>query len=246
MDGLHTHASLLWTAIVILAVALAAVVGWIATRSTPTVLTAERLEIVEPDGSFAIVLANSQRPTVGTIDGHVVMAGQEEERRGIPAIVFFDGKGDEVGGMAFGVKETPDGYQAVRHLSLDAHKQDQAVVLMHYQAPDGSMSGLSVTDRPAHSMLEALAQLGLSAGASREQIQAALAQLPEDGMGVRLQELFGTPRAFLGSTPAGEAGLTLRDGQGRPRVVIEAPRAGDATIRILDEDGATVFSLPDS
>ena len=243
MDGFSTQA-MLWTAIVILAVALAGVVIWIAATSTPAVLTAERLEIVEPNGSFAIVLANSERPTVGTINGEVVMEGQEEERRGIPSITFFDGKGDEVGGMAFGVKETADGFQAVRHLSLDAHNQDQAVVLMHYQAPDGSTSGLSVTERPALSLPDALAELGLSAGASREQIQAAVAEIPENVRGTRLRELFGTPRAFVGSTPAGEVGLTLRDGEGRPRVVIEAPREGSPAIRILDDEGAEVLRLP--
>lgn len=250
MSGSALHPTLLWTAIVILSVALAGVVTWIATRSTPAVLTVERLEIVEPNGSLAIVLANSQRPTVATIDGQVIMAGQEEERRGFPSMTFFDGKGDEVGGIAFGVKETPSGYQALRLFALDAHNQDQAVVLMHDQAPDGSISGLSVTDRPAHSnrpahsTLDALAELGLSVGASREQIQAAMEQIPEASRGIRLRELFGTPRAFFGSTRAGEAGLTLRDGEGRPRVVIEAPREGPPAIRFLDDVGAEVLRLP--
>lgn len=244
MSGSAIDPTLLWTAIVILAVALAGVAIWVATRSTPAVLTVERLEIVEPNGSLAIVLANSQRPTVATIDGQVIMAGQEEERRGFPSMTFFDGKGDEVGGIAFGVKETPSGYQALRLFALDAHNQDQAVVLMHDQAPDGSISGLSVTDRPAHSMLDAFAELGLSVGASREQIQAAMEQIPEASRGIRLRELFGTPRAFLGSTRAGEAGLTLRDGEGRPRVVIEAPREGPPAIRFLDDVGAEVLRLP--
>lgn len=172
------------------------------------------------------------------------MAGQEEERRGFPSMTFFDGKGDEVGGIAFGVKETPSGYQALRLFALDAHNQDQAVVLMHDQAPDGSISGLSVTDRPAHSTLDALAELGLSVGASREQIQAAIEQIPEASRGIRLRELFGTPRAFFGSTRAGDAGLTLRDGEGRPRVVIQAPREGPPAIRILDDVGAEVLRLP--
>ena len=204
----------LWVAIAVLAVALAVVVIWTTTGSppSPAVLTAERLEIVEPDGSLAIVLANSRRPPVGTINGQVIMEGQEEERRGIPSIVFFDGKGDEVGGMAFGVRGAGDEFQAIRHIALDAHEQDQAVVLMHHQDPSGSMSGLSVSDLPAHSLPDALAELGLAVGASRQQLQPAIMQIPEDERGSRLGELFGTPRAFLGSTHAGEAALTLRDG----------------------------------
>ena len=107
------------------------------------------------------------------------------------------------------------------------------------------MSGLSVSDLPAHSLPDALAELGLAVGASRQQLQAAIMQIPEDERGSRLGELFGTPRAFLGSTHAGEAALTLRDGEGRPRIVIEAPGEGDAAIRILDGEGTTVLRLPE-
>ncbi len=248
-DRLRRQIALLWAAVAVLALALSGAVIRTAptTPVAPDVLAVERLEIVEPDGSPAMVLANSQRPAVATVDGHVLMEGQEEERRGVPSIIFFDGKGDEVGGMLFGVRETPGGgYLAVRHLSLDANDQDQTVVLAHYQDPEGSTSGLTISDRPARSLLDSLAQLGLSAGASREQLHAAIEQLPEDGREARLRELFGTNRAFLGSTRGGEAGLTLRDGEGRRRIVIEAPSDGEPSIRILDTEGAVVLRLPES
>lgn len=193
-----------------------------------------------------MVLANSQRPPAATVDGQVLLEGQDEERRGTPSMIFFDGKGDEVGGMTFGVRETANGYNAIRHLSLDAHNQDQTVVLMHYQSPEGSTSGLRIVDRPDISMLDVFAQFGLSAPVSREQMQAALAALPEGEREVRLRELGGANRAFLGSNPGGEATLTLRDGAGRPRIVIEAPRDGEASIRILDEEGTTLLRLPTS
>ncbi len=80
-DQFRRQLTLLWGAIAILALALSVAVTWIATASA--VLRAQRLEIVEPDGSLAMVLANSQRPAVATIDGQVLMAGQEEERRGV-------------------------------------------------------------------------------------------------------------------------------------------------------------------
>lgn len=245
---LRRQMTLLWAAVAVLALALSGAVIRIATTtsSSPDVLTVERLEIVEPDGSPALVLANSQRPAVATIDGHLLMEGQEEERRGVPSIIFFDGKGDEVGGMLFGVREAPGGYFAVRHLSLDANDQDQTVVLAHYQDPEGSTSGLRIADRPAHSLLDSLAQLGLSAGASREQLHAAMEQLPEDGREARRRELFGTDRAFFGSARSGEAVLTLRDGEGRQRIVIEAPSDGEPSIRILDAEGAVVLRLPES
>lgn len=190
-------------------------------------------------------MANSQRPAVATINGQVIMQGQDEARRGTPSIIFFDGKGDEVGGMLFGVREAPNGgYGAIRHLSLDAHKQDQTVVLSHVQDPGGSTSGLTISDRPSHSLLDALAQLGLEPDASREQLTVAVNALPDEESAARRRELFGTTRAFFGRARGGEAKLELRDGQGRIRLVIQVPDAGTPSIQILGEDGEVVSRLP--
>ncbi|MCW8127354.1 hypothetical protein [Microbulbifer halophilus] len=237
---------LVWAAISGLLLALLIMVIWSPAResSLPPVVTVERLEVVEPDGSPAMILANSQRPAAATIDGQLIMEGQAEERKGTPSIIFFDGKGDEVGGMLFGTRETPDGYQAGRHLSFDGYGQDQTVVLAHYQDSSGSRSGLTISDRPSHSLLETFDQLGLEPGASREQMRAAIESIPEDRRASRTRELFGTTRAFLGSAPDGEARLELKDGQGRPRILIETPEDGEPAIRILDETGETVLQLP--
>ena len=246
LQKLRRQVALLWAGLVLVAVA------WIGTElrrtgrggQVPPVLRVERLEVVEPTGELAIVLANSERPAVATVDGQQLMAGQEEERRGRPSIIFFDGQGDEVGGMLFGTVETEDGYSAARHFSLDAYEQDQTVVLHHYQSPAGSSSGLTVSDRPPISIAESLAELGLALGASRDELNAAVAAMPEEGREARLRELFGTARAFVGSGPDGAASLMLRDGEGRPRIVIEAPASGEAAIRILDEAGEPVLRLP--
>ena len=248
-DALRAELARLRRTVVLLGVALAACTIWLALRTPPLppVLSAERLNIVEPDGKFAFVLANSQRPQGGTIDGKVLMQGQEEERRGVPSIIFFDGKGDEVGGLLAGVQTTPDGYSATRHLSLDGYKQDQTVVLAHYQSPSGSTAGLRIGDRPQDlSILDALAQLGLEPGASRADMQAAIQALPEDARAARLRELFGVSRLFLGSDQDRNASLVMRDGNGRARILIAVPADGEPSIRILDADGKEVIKLPSS
>jgi hypothetical protein len=244
----HRQLARLWAAVAVLAVLWLAIAAWLLLRtpSVPAVLAVERLEIVEPDGSLALVMANSERPAAATIDGQVVMQGQEEERKGTPSIIFFDGKGDEVGGMLFGTKETPNGFNATRHFSLDAYGQDQTVVMAHYQSPAGSTSGLTISDRPSHSLLESLAQLGLEPGATRAQLTAAIQAIPEEERAARRRALFGSTRAFFGSAATGEATLTLRDGQGRQRVIIEAPEDGEPSIRILDAEGRTVLRLPEA
>jgi hypothetical protein len=135
-DAIRAATQPLRRGLLALGVAWLATVAFVVPRLGPAepaiqqVIRAERVEIVEPDGTLAFVLANSQRPEPATIDGQVIMTGQEAERR-TPSFIFFDGKGDEVGGMLF--RTGPGDGVASRHLSLDGWKQDQTVVLAHYQ-----------------------------------------------------------------------------------------------------------------
>ena len=233
--------------VLLLGIALVASVLWLGARSPnlPPVLSAERLEIREPDGNLAFVLANSVRPAVATIDGQVLMEGQEEERRGVPSFIFFDGKGDEVGGILAGARTSPEGFSAVRHLSLDGYKQDQTVVLAHYQSPEGSMAGLRVSDRPEDlTFFDVLDELGLEPGASREELEGAIQAMQEEGRADRLDGLFGAQRLFLGSDRERNATLVLRDGLSRPRIRITVPEEGAPSIQVLDETGETLLTLP--
>lgn len=220
------------------------VVGAARAPTTVEVLRAERLEIVEPDGTLAFVLANSARPQVATIDGVPILEGQEEERRN-PSFIFFDGKGDEVGGMLFRNRVSDDGFSAVRHLSLDGFKQDQTVVLHHYQDPRGTRAGLSVSDRPERSLADGFRELGLEMPVSRADLQAAIMALPEEEAQQRLAETFGgAPRAFVGRALDQSAALVLSDGTGRPRIMLGVPYEGEPYIRILDQDGNPVMTWP--
>ena len=233
--------------VAVLSLILLGSVAWLASREPrlPAVLTAERLDIVEADGSLAFALANSQRPAVATMDGEVLMGDQADQRRGIPSFIFFDGHGDEVGGLVMGAQVSDDGYSAVRHLSLDGYKQDQTVVLSHYQNPGGSSAGLRISDRPEElSLPEAFAELGLQPGATNAEMQAAIQALPEQGRNERLAELFGVPRLFFGSDRQRNASLVMHDGEGRPRLTITVPSEGEPQIQILDQSGTPVLTLP--
>lgn len=248
-DRLRGELTRLRRVVAVLGIALGGCVIWLSLRAPalPPVLTAERLDIVEPDGNLAFVLANSQRPVAATMDGQALMEGQEEERRGVPSFVFFDGKGDEVGGLLAGVVATLDGFSATRHLSFDGYKQDQTVVLAHYQSASGSSAGLRISDRPQDlSLLDALRELGLEPGAARADMQAAVEALPEEARAARVRELFGVSRLFLGSGGDRSASLVMRDGMGRPRILITVPEVGEPSIQILDEEGEAVVKLPAS
>lgn len=244
----HARIRRLELGLVALMLALVAAVTWTALRPSGTadkVLTAERLEIVEPDGELAFVLANSARPVPATIDGQVLLEGQEEERRH-PTIIFFDGKGDEVGGMTFSNEETEDGFSAIRHFAMDGFEQDETVVLRHHQDSEGARSGLEVSDRPRdRSLVEVLEGLGLEVPVTRDELEAVIDSLREGGREEELQDLFGVSRLFLGSDRDDRATLVLRDGEGRERILLAAPADEDPYIRVLDEEGEIVGELPE-
>ena len=246
LSALRREVSLLRWSLIALAVIAGGALAWLAVKppALPAVLAVERLDIVEPDGQRAFVFANSQRPVAATINGQTLMGGQESERR-MPSIIFFDGKGDEVGGMLLGNSDGEGGPVATRHLSFDAFEQDQTVVLAHSQDARGSTAGLTISDRPSHSMLDTLAMLGLRPGATRAEFTAAIQAIPADERAARRRELFGIERAFFGSERDGAARVELRDGAGRPRIVLEAPKDGAPAIRVLGEDGGVVLSLPE-
>lgn len=245
---LERRLKMLTAALIVLAVGLVGAVGWLAYErlaGPPAVLSAERVDIVESDGELAMALSSSGRVPVATMDGQVLMSDQAEERD-VPGIILFDGQGDEVGGMLFGVRETDEGFSATRHFSLDGYRQDQTVVLFHYENRDGASAGLRVSDRhEGPGMPEALRELGLELPFSRAELDEAIQALPEDGREQRLRELFGRQRVFLGSNRNDDAELSIRDGQGRVRIRIRAPEEGEAAITILDEDGSVAARLPE-
>jgi hypothetical protein len=208
------------------------------------VLSVERLEIREPDGSLAFAFASSAHPTAGTMDGKVLLADQVEERR-FPHFIYFDGRGDEVGGLMLRTVGGPDGPSVSRFLTFDGYKHQETIVLGHNESPRGSVSGLRVIGHePGATLLGGLADLGVEPGVTRAELQAAIEAIPPEARADRLRPLTGATRVELGTKIDRSAGLTLHDAEGRPRIVLETPATGAPSLRFLDEDGETVLRLP--
>lgn len=203
------------------------------------VVRAERLEIVEGDGQLAFVMGNSKRPGAGYFEGQKMFSDGEERRQGGPSMIYYDSQGDEVGGMGFTTEEAEDGFHTIRQLSLDAYRQDQTVVLKHFQSEEGSISGMYINDRPTESLVDGLRALGFEPGASFRDVQKAMERTDANTQQV-LEKYFGaSQRVFIGSR-YGEAKLELADGKGRPRFVISVPEEGPVSMRVLDEQGNEV------
>src|SRR6056297_1732367 len=102
-------------------------------------LSAERVDIVEPDGKLAIALSNSKTSAKLRFDGQIL---QGASNRDIPNIIFFDGKGDEVGGLAFAnFKDEDAPITAMRHLAFDGFRQDEVITMSHFVQNGRSRKG---------------------------------------------------------------------------------------------------------
>jgi hypothetical protein len=246
-DRLERRVARLNAAVIGLGLLWVVTLVWAAYRSpVPPVLAVERLEIREPDGSLAFALASSAHPTPATMDGEVLLADQIEARRH-PSFIYFDGRGDEVGGLMLVTRDGSAGTSVARFLTFDGHDHQETVVLGHTQGPQGTVSGLRVIGHtPGATLVGALAELGLEPGATRAELQEAIATIPEEQRASTLRRLAGATRVEVGSAINGSAGVTLRDREGRPRVILEAPATGAPSLRFLDENGDIVLTLPGS
>jgi len=245
-NPLERKVARLTAAVVGLALLWVLTVAWAAfyRPGVPPVLSVERLEIREPNGELAFALASSARPTAGTMDGKVLLSDQVEERR-FPHFIYFDGRGDEVGGLMLRTVDNPDGPSVSRFLTFDGYKHQETIVLGHNEGPRGTASALRIIGHePAATLIGGLTELGIEPGVTRAELQAAIEAIPPDERARRLRSLTGATRVELGTTLDRSAGLTLHDAEGRPRIVLATPATGEPSLRFLDENGETVLRLP--
>jgi len=190
----------------------------------------ERLNVVEPDGALALVLGNTARLPDPLIDGETVETG----RTG-PGMIFFNGKGWEVGGLVYGTRETEDGYEASGHLSFDQYHNDQVVYLNYRDDGTSKAAGLYVVDRAREPTIDELLAL------VEEMEEAA----PEEREALQ-ERIRGTAaqRVFIGSADE-TAMVRLRDRAGRDRIRLSVDADGTATLVFLDENGDVVQSFPE-
>lgn len=194
-----------------------------------TEITVERLNVVEPDGQLVLAIANRDRLPDPLIAGRTV----ETARTG-PGIIFFDGRGWEVGGLTYSTRETEGGYRASGHFAFDQYRNDQVVYLNYSDDGKRRNAGLYVVDRARTPRIDELLAL-------REQAQKAP---PEERKAIE-EKMRGTSaqRIFVGSDEE-TAMVRLRDRAGRDRIRMSVSPQGVAQLEFLDENGKVTDRLP--
>ena len=195
-------------------------------------LTVERLNVVEKDGRLLMVAANSDRMPDPVINGK---AWKTERPAGM---LFYNGLGDENGGLVFGAVEGGGKYGAYQGLSFDKFKQAQALALVYNDHSGNYRAGLQIWDRPETPLSDILLK--------RER---AVAMADGDAKSAALKEIdkenFSPTRVYLGKNAERESVLTLSDGNGAPRVKIVVADSGEARMDFLDASGKVTISIPE-
>lgn len=205
-----------------------------------TYLTLERADIVEEDGALAISLSNSKNSPTLRFDGQKL---EWASNRDIPNIIFFDGRGDEVGGIAFNNFGKGEPIEAIRHLAFDGVNQDEVITLSHFVQNGESRKGLYIYDRPDMHILDALEEIGIDPSDPPDVLGQKLNRFRVDNP-ARYKTVWGNPRRVaLQTNEENEAELALSDSDGYVRIRIVVNRMGEAFIEFLDEDGNSVKRL---
>lgn len=196
-------------------------------------LTAQRVNIVDADGTLRLVLAGKDRMHPGVLDGKVI-----DRPRPVAGLIFFNDQGDEVGGLTVTGQERDGVRRANALLAFDQLKQDQTIAIAYSEANGQRSTGLTVWDRPDVRLSELIDKLNAAqkiadASARDEAIKAARASMPPSPR-----------RVFVGKNTDRSAAIMLADAAGKPRINLQVDADGEARIEFLDAEGKVIQRLP--
>ena len=203
------------------------------------VITAQRINIVEPDGKLRMVLSNK------AMSPGNLQYGKEYIKGGIRSgIIFYNDEETECGGLVYdGVYDSASKeYTASGHLSFDQYNQNQVVYLSYYDENGKRQMGLNVDEwQTTPSFKEWREQVGKiyektsDTGEQRKLYQKLLNPFPN-------KKAF-TKRVFLGRDDDANASLVLYDQLNRARLQLTVDSSGLPSIIFLNEQGKAVKKI---
>jgi hypothetical protein len=221
-------------------------IAWLAYSSLTSRRSAEfdrievrRIDVVSESGLPALSISGRGRLPGPTFEGREYPQDLPGGRTTASGMIFFNEKGDEVGGLTYQGHFTADGFSSYGGITFDQFQQDQVVSVQYQGDQDGRQAGLHVWDRstevPIIELLDLVAARREATGPARDSLDARVAALRERSASAH--------RIFLGSEN-GSATLTLEDTSGRPRIRMYVDSADVARLEFLDEQGAVVGAYP--
>ena len=213
------------------------------------VIDVERINVIEPDGKYRIVLSNRPR-SIGPIYQGKPFGYPGGGR---PGMIWFNDEGTENGGFTFGGSKCETGtssvtgrpctkgtYSASTHFTFDQFDQDQ-IFVMNYNDQNGRRRvGLTISDRHSKNIFDWVQKRdSINKIADSTARAAALRELNAgDPNDPRVAE-----RLYIGRDVNKNAILNMRDKFGKTRLQLVVDSLGAARIDFLDADGKVTNSL---
>jgi hypothetical protein len=195
------------------------------------IITARRINVVEPDGTVRLTISNRADFPGGWIHKK---ESPRPDRRDAAGILFMSEEGTEQGGLIWGASQLPDGtIENHGHLSLDQYEENQIFALDAGQEGKDKFSRITITDQGDYPVEE------------KRRAEERIGKLPADKQDKAWDEFFSNHRhdvnrLVLGRAPDGSVGLSLRDGNGRVRILLDVQSDGKSVLQFLDESGKVV------
>ncbi|HKU73643.1 MAG TPA: hypothetical protein VJR02_06975 [Pyrinomonadaceae bacterium] len=192
----------------------------------------ERINVVEKDGKLRMVISNSQRQHPGSVDGKLI----PREGGRSAGMIFFNERGDEVGGLIFSGDADKDRYGS---LTFDKFRGDQTIAFQHMENKEGNyFAGLSFNDEnittpDRTAKVDAIRKLPDEAART-----AAFKEMRDKGE-------FLVNRLAIGRGRNKSSFISLSDAKGRERIQISVSADGTPKINFLDENGKVTYRLPE-
>jgi hypothetical protein len=203
------------------------------TRHTFGEITVERLNVVDANGTLRLVISNKDRMHPGVVDGKTI-----DRPRPVAGLLFFNERGDEVGGLTYTGQEINGRPEANAGIMFDQFRQDQTIGFSYSERDGQRTAGFQVWDRSDTPLSELVDKLNaanrIADRAERDAaIKAARAAAPP-----------GPRRVFVGKMPDRSASVSLADTDGKTRLKMIVDAAGNPRIEFLDQKGTVVSRIP--
>ena len=206
------------------------------------VIEAERINIVEKDGTVKMILTNKEKFPTGNELVNNRLTNKTRPKR--PGMLFFNDEGIESGGFIFDGKKNPDGHSGGMSLTFDRYDGDQVMQMLSTDRMEKgkryTTHGLAFNDYAN----DTLTQQGFSHQMDQLMAQKDPAKRESMGATMRQHGMFGVPRIYLGRTGDANNGLYLFDNAGMPRAMLYVDKQNQAKLEFFDDKGNVVDSWP--
>jgi hypothetical protein len=201
------------------------------------IITARRINIVEPDGTVRLTISNRA-------DFPGAWNRKKEyprpDRTEAAGMLFMSEEGTEQGGFIWGASQLPDGtIENHTHLSLDQYEENQVFAVDAGQEGKNKFSRITMADQGDYPMEE------------KRKANDEIERLPANEQDAAWGKFYAShrhdvKRVALGRAPDGSVGLELRDQNGRVRIALAVRSTGEPLMQFLNEDGKVIHEFADT